>query len=576
MIPSSVHVGAARTDADGDGTPDCDWLDVGCGFGNAVQDGTTSAVDGLAASVMEGLVDTVVSLGTMWVKVPTVNVTGGNSAGAVPAEVAGEAQIGAVLDYVQWGGFAVAILGLLFLGAKMAFEGRRGQGGVFALGRIGLVLGGTILIAAAAAITAALMGDGPQGGASPAVAFVQGSLWWYTAAAVVASIIVGAVKMIWEQRAQPGQDLVKSLLRFIVVSGAGVTVAGLLITASDEFSVWILGRSLECEVATSAACFEDGVKLILGLTGQSYWSGLASIVVIIVGVVAALIGMVQVGIMVARSALLVLLVSLLPVMASATNTQMGESWFRKGLGWLIAFILYKPAAAIIYAVGFQLLGTRSGAGNESIDLFSVLTGVMLLLLALVALPALMRFVAPMVSAASGGGSGGSGAALAAAAALPTGAAMMGRAVGGRSSGSAGSMAPSGASSTGGGPAGASAKSSSGASGASGAPSGGGSSGGGSPTTSAPGTSPVPAGAGTGAPGSGQQAGAQARTAASGAASSAAAAPAGGGAASGAGAAAGPAGMAIAGAAAQGAQKAKAAAESVAHDAVGEGPSGSSK
>lgn len=575
MIPSSVHIAAARTDADGDGTPDCGPLEWDCGIGNAVTGATNSAVDGLAASVMEGLVDTVTDLGTMWVKVPTVNVTGGDSASSVPDEVAGQAQIGTVLDYVQWGGFAVAILGLMVLGTTMAFEGRRGRGGAFSLGRIGLVLGGTILIAAAAGITAALMGDGPQGGGSRAVAFIQGSLWWYIAALVVLSIIVGAVKMIWEQRAQPGQDLVKSLLKFIVVSGAGVTVAGLLITASDEFSVWILSRSMDCDVARNAACFEDGVKLILGLTGQSYWSGLGAILIIVVGLVAILIGLVQIVLMVARSALLVLGVGLLPVMAAATNTQMGEAWFRKGIGWLIAFILYKPAAAIIYAVGFQLVGSLIDTQNNTIDLFSVLTGVMLLLLSLVALPALMRFIAPMTAPASGGGGGGSGAALAAAAALPTGAAMIGRAVGGRSSGSSGSMAPSGASSTAGRSAGASGTGN--ASGASPTSSGGGPGvgpgGGGSPGTPGP-RSPVPAGVGAGPSGNGQQAGAQARTVAAGAASSAAAASTPGGAASGS-AAAGPMGVA-AGAAVQTAQKAKAAAETVAHDAVGEGPSGSSK
>ncbi|WP_138424648.1 hypothetical protein [Citricoccus sp. SGAir0253] len=591
-----MHITTARTDADGDGTPDCEWLDVGCGFGNAATEATNNAVDGLAASVLEGLVDTVTDLGTMWVRVPTVNVTDELPEGAdpslmaespdlasdvpvaVPVEVAGEVQIDAVLGYVQWGGFAVAILGLLFLGATMALEGRRGQGGIASLGRMGLVLGGTILIAAAAAMTAALMGDGPEGDGSRAVNFLHAHLWWYIAALVGASIIIGAVKMIWEQRAQPGQDLVKSLLKFIVVSGSGITVAGLLITASDEFSVWILSRSLDCSVATNAACFEDGVKLILGLTGQSYWSGLGALLIIVIGVVAVLIGLFQIMLMVARSALLVLGVGLLPVMAAATNTQMGQAWFSKGLSWLIAFILYKPTAAIIYAVGFQLVGSMLDAQNNRIDLFSVITGVMLLLLSIVALPLLMRFTAPMVSAASSGGGGGSGAAMAAAAALPTGAAMLGRGMGGRGSGSAGSMAPSGAGTTG--------SRSSGAGGSSGvspASPGGGPRGGGS---SGPRPAPVPAGVGAGATGTAHQSGAAGPAATAGAPGTAAsAAPAGGAASNGAasggaaassGAAGGPAGMAIAGAVAQGAQKAKEAVETVANDAVGEGPSGSSK
>jgi hypothetical protein len=440
---ASVHLLATVRDAGGDGTPDCGPLEWDCGDHAGAFPAANGPVDDLAASVMEGLVDTVVSLGSMWVNVPGVEVTGGEGTDSVPDAVAGQDQVGTVLDYVQWGGFAVAILSLLILGATMAVDGRRGRGGGVSLGRVGLVLGATTLIAAAAAITAALMGEGPQGDAAPVVAFIQGTLWWYVAAAVVASIIIGAVRVIWERRAQPAQDLVKSLLQFIAVSGAGLTVAGLLITASDEFSVWFLSRSMECEVAIDAACFEDGIKLILGMTGESYWRDLGPIVVIIVGLVAVLLGMAQIVLMVTRSVVLVLLVGLLPLMASATNTRVGESWFRQGIGWLLAFILYKPVAAIIYAVGFEVVGSLDSGRNGQADLFSVLTGVVLLLLALLALPALTRIITPMTEPASGRGRGDS-AVMTTAAVIPTGAASVGRAVGGRDHGGPGSLGPSGA------------------------------------------------------------------------------------------------------------------------------------
>ena len=45
------------------------------------------------------------------------------------------------------------------------------------------------------------------GGATPsdAVGFIQGSLWWYMAAAAVLAVIVGGARMAWEQRAEPGE-----------------------------------------------------------------------------------------------------------------------------------------------------------------------------------------------------------------------------------------------------------------------------------------------------------------------------------------------------------------------------------
>ena len=106
--------------------------------------------------------------------------------------------------------------------------------------------------------------------------------------------------------------------------------------------------------------------------------------------------------MVVRGGMLVILAGILPLSASATNTERGRTWFKKCVAWLVAFILYKPAAAIVYATAFRLAGSDVfGSGDE---LMSAITGLVLMVLALLALPALMRFVTPMVAAmASGAG-----------------------------------------------------------------------------------------------------------------------------------------------------------------------------
>ncbi|MFM9745531.1 hypothetical protein ACKI2C_49105, partial [Streptomyces brasiliscabiei] len=83
--------------------------------------------------------------------------------------------------------------------------------------------------------------------------FLQSSLWWYMGAAAVVSVIIGGVRMAWEQRAEPGKDTIKSLLTLIVVAGAGVTIVGLLVSAFDSFSVWILNGALNCDVGTDTA-----------------------------------------------------------------------------------------------------------------------------------------------------------------------------------------------------------------------------------------------------------------------------------------------------------------------------------
>src|SRR3954447_6513553 len=56
---------------------------------------------------------------------------------------------------------------------------------------------------------------------SPAVAFLQSQLWWFMAAAAVMGVVIGGARMAWEQRAQPGRELLKGLMTLTVVSGCG-------------------------------------------------------------------------------------------------------------------------------------------------------------------------------------------------------------------------------------------------------------------------------------------------------------------------------------------------------------------
>jgi type IV secretion system protein TrbL len=66
--------------------------------------------------------------------------------------------------------------------------------------------------------------------ASPAVAFVQSQLWWYMAAAAILAVILGGARMAWEQRAEPGRELLKGLMTLVVVSGCGLAVISLAVT----------------------------------------------------------------------------------------------------------------------------------------------------------------------------------------------------------------------------------------------------------------------------------------------------------------------------------------------------------
>lgn len=358
--------------------------------------------------------------------------------------------------------------------------------------------------------------------ASPVVSAVNSELMPWTLALAVLAVILGGIRMIWEQRGAPLKDLLRSLVTLTLVSGLGLGVISILVIAADAIAAAIIEKS------TDGKGFADAFQKIAVINTVG-----AVFILIILGLIGLLASLLQIVLMVVRSGMLVILAGILPTTAAFTNTEMGRQWFQKAVGWTIAFILYKPAAAIVYSVAFLLMSKTSGKDA----LIGSITGFTLMIVALVALPALMRFVTPMVGAVAAGSGAAAGAAVGA---IATGAVSMGRVGSGR-----GNAAPTPASSssttstnTGNSP-----KGSSGSSGPR--------SGGGQPT---PGSSGPGGAAGT-------------------AGKAGAAAPAGGaGAATGA-TAAGPAGMAVA-AGVQVASRTSEAIKTSAQDSTGEGPSGS--
>ncbi|MFJ4210741.1 hypothetical protein ACIPY2_19975 [Paenarthrobacter sp. NPDC089675] len=371
--------------------------------------------------------------------------------------------------------------------------------------------------------------------ASPVVSALNSELMPWTLALAVLAVILGGIRLIWEQRGAPLKDLLRSLLTLTLVTGLGLGVISILVIAADALSAELINRS------TSGKGFADSMQLLV-MTNQT---GVGVFILIVLGLIGLLASLVQIVLMVVRSGMLVILAGILPTTASFTNTEMGKQWFQKAVGWTIAFIAYKPAAAIVYSVAFLLMGRR---GQDA--LISSITGFTLMVVALFALPALMRFVTPLVAAvASGGGGAGAGAVVGA---IATGAVSLGR--GGSGRGNA-SPTPASSTSTTSTQMGSSPKGSDGTPGPRGR--------GGQPTPGATGPSGA---AGMDAAGKAGMAGAGSAGATAGAGDGASAAGRGA-------AAAGPAGVAVA----TGARVASATSqviEKTAQDSTGEGPSGS--
>lgn len=225
---------------------------------------------------------------------------------------------------------------------------------------------------------------------------------WITTWIAVLCLLVAAGRMALTRRGEAAVEAAKGLLTLTVVTAASVGGFNLLAQASDSFSEWIITEAYGGKEFGEAVVGWLGLSMMVGFNGP--------VIALILALIATLACIAQVGLMMVRTAMLVLLVGTLPLSAAASSTAAGQAWFRKSLGWLIAFILYKPAAAIVYATAIRMTAVAGDGEADSGTMLMSICGIMLMILALVALPALMRFTTPLVQAAGSGGAGGGAAA----------------------------------------------------------------------------------------------------------------------------------------------------------------------
>ena len=117
------------------------------------------------------------------------------------------------------------------------------------------------------------------------------------------------------------------------------------------------------------------------------------VLTILLGSAVMLGAVLQIVLVIARGAVLVVLTGLLPLSASATATDTGRAVFVRTLTWVLAFVLYQPVAAMIYATSFLV-----APDPDASPVIAALTGLTFLGLALAALPALLRVLRPVLSA----------------------------------------------------------------------------------------------------------------------------------------------------------------------------------
>jgi len=260
--------------------------------------------------------------------------------------------------------------------------------------------------------------------ASSPVAALMSKTSWITGVIAVVCVLVAAARMALRRRGEPVHTLMLGLARLVVVSFAGTS---LIETAGK------LGDLFSADLLHSAGVGSGGWSGVISVTVISGTFASGDGMLLIVALLIVISSLIQLLLMVLRVGLLVILTGTLPLAAAASMSDWGESWWRKHLAWLTAWLLYKPAAAILYAGAFYLT-----QGTRSVE--EVTAGFMILILSVLLLPALLKTIVPMTSAL--GAASGGGLAMAATGALATGAikALSGAATGGASAAADGAAA----------------------------------------------------------------------------------------------------------------------------------------
>ncbi len=293
------------------------------------------------------------------------------------------------------------------------------------------------------------------GAPSETVAFIQNSLAFYTGLLLIIGMAIGLVKIALEhrrgRRADATRTLGTDLATFLLANNVYLAGIWLCVQAFDEFSPWIIDRAI------AEGDFGTNLTAMLGFGGLQT-GGMVVALVLIVAFFALLVSLYQVFLTIARGGMLVLSAGMLPTTAAfATTGAAGKAMHRKAVGWIAAWVLYKPVASIVYATGFRMAGADVYAGD---GLATAMAGFIVLFMAVFVLHALIKFLVPVVAAmgsgsgtGTGDGGGGGGAVAAGASQVVSGFVSSGSPTsGGGASGSGpGAAGPTGASGLGGGP-----------------------------------------------------------------------------------------------------------------------------
>lgn len=261
-----------------------------------------------------------------------------------------------------------------------------------------------------------------------AMSGIRNLTWEVQLVAFVIGMIVAASKLAIARQqavAEGADETAKMLTRTVFSAGLLPTLVIIFHLIGDVFSTWVLqqasGGNLDAKINGIAWIDEKtglGPVLALVLTGLGLLGSVAQLVALLV-----------------REAVLAIVVGLAPIAAAQSATGTGRQSWSTMMGFVIAALLFKPLASLLYVFAFWTASSTAAS--------AAVIGTVLLAVAGLALPSLMKAIGP-VDAGGGGGAqtaaamaGATGAVVGSAAALGSKSGSVGVRAGGAGGGSGG-------------------------------------------------------------------------------------------------------------------------------------------
>ncbi|WP_433119162.1 hypothetical protein [Micromonospora sp. CA-246542] len=209
---------------------------------------------------------------------------------------------------------------------------------------------------------------------------ISDQIEWVVTYLAIGSVLFAAAKMALDRRGEAGRTAIQGFLRVILVAGAGTFVAANVARLSDDYADHLYS-SAALNLVKSVPCIG------LGTTMEAFLLLFLAFLLLLSAIVHVLMLYIRLGVV-------TMLLGTLPMAAAASMTNWGTGWWRKHVGWLIAWLIYKPAVGLIMFSGSAMIAE----GNRTSLVHMRIAGVGVLLLSAIAMPALLKLIVPATAA----------------------------------------------------------------------------------------------------------------------------------------------------------------------------------